>query len=84
MPRFPLARRVPILILAQAAMALRDHWNLLEAKERKELARLLKESKGRPGALSKKEREELRRIVGKLDVLTLGKRVAGFGGRRRR
>jgi hypothetical protein len=84
MPRFPLARRLPIVMLVQTALALRDHWNLLDPKERSELARLIKGSKGRPGNLTKKEREELRRIVGKLDVLTLGRRVAGFGGGARR
>lgn len=86
MPRFPLARRFPIVMLVQTALALRNHWNLLEPKERGELARLIRDSKGRPGNLTKKERDELRRIVGKLDLLTLGKSVAGFGGggRRRR
>jgi hypothetical protein len=84
MPRFPLLRRVPVVILAQAAVALRDHWNLLDPKERRELARLVRDSKGRPANLTKRERDELRRLVGKLDVLTLGKRVAGFGGGARR
>lgn len=84
MPRLPFARRFPIIMLAQAAIALREHWKLLDPKERSELARLLRDSKGRPGNLTKKERDELRRIVHKLDLLRLGRSVAGVGGRRRR
>jgi hypothetical protein len=84
MPRLPFVRRIPLLMLVQAAMAARRHWGLLEPKERSELARLVKESKGRPGNLTKGERERLRRLVGKLDLLTLGRALAPFGGGLRR
>jgi hypothetical protein len=83
MPRLPILRRVPIVLLAQAAVAARRHWNLLDPRERRELARLVRASKGRPDRLTKKEREELRRLVVKLDLLTLGRTLAGFGGRNR-
>jgi hypothetical protein len=61
----------------------------LSAKDRARLARLLRESRGRPRALGVKEREELRRLVGKLDLRRMGGEllpiVSGRGrGRKRR
>jgi hypothetical protein len=79
MPRLPLLRRVPLIMLAQAAVAARRHWNLLEPHERAELARLVRASRGRPSNLTKRERDELRRVVAKLDLLTLGRTLAPFG-----
>jgi hypothetical protein len=43
-------------------------WRSLSAKDRAHLARLTRQSRGRPGNLSEKERRELRKLVGKLDL----------------
>jgi hypothetical protein len=79
MARLPLLRRFPVVLLAQAAMAARRHWNLLAPKERAELARIVRKSRGRPGNLTPREREQLRKLVIKLDLLTLGRTLAPFG-----
>jgi hypothetical protein len=60
----------------------------LPAKDRARLGRLLRDSKGRPGSLGAKEREELRRLVGKLDAKGITRELlpmlGGGRGRRRR
>jgi hypothetical protein len=83
MARLPLIRRIPYILLAQTAIAARRHWSLLEPKERADLARILRDSKGRPDRLPKKDRDELRRLVGKLEPLTFGRTVVGLGASRR-
>jgi hypothetical protein len=61
-------RAVPWIALAQVAVAISRRWRSLSAKERARLARLARESRGRPGNLSAKQRAELRALVGKLDL----------------
>lgn len=71
-----------ILILAQAALIVRRHLRRLEPDERKRMAKLVAQSKGRPSSkLSANEREELLRLVRKLDLTTLGKDAAGIASR---
>ena len=59
---------VPWLVLARGAMILGKRWNALSAKERARLAELVRESHGRVGNLSVKQRLELRKLAGKLDL----------------
>ena len=84
-----LTRRLSLtwLILAgQAALATRRHLQKLEPGERRRLAEILRKSKGRPSNLGKRERDDLRRLVGKLELGRLGRDVAGIAtdARRRR
>jgi hypothetical protein len=74
-----------VLIVAQIALLIRRHLALLEPDERARLARLVRESKGRPRRnLSANEREELLRLVRKLEPGEFGKSAAGrVGGMRR-
>jgi hypothetical protein len=77
-----------ILAVAQIALLVRHHLQLLEADERSRLASLVKKSKGRPGTnLSANEREEMLRLVRKLDPGEFGRgafaRLRGGGLRRR-
>jgi hypothetical protein len=62
------AGAVPWLALARAAMIVSKRWNALSSKERVRLAELLRESRGRTSNLSVKQRLELRKLAGKLDV----------------
>ncbi len=59
---------LPWLLLLQAAVVLGKRWSALSAKDRARLARLLRQSKGRTGNLSVRERLELRRLARKLDI----------------
>jgi ribosomal protein S13 len=61
-------RAVPWIVLAQAGVAISRRWRSLSEKERARLTQLARESRGRPGNLSAKQRAELRRLVGKLDL----------------
>ncbi len=62
------AGAVPWLALARAAMIISKRWNALSSKERVRLAELVRESRGRTSNLSVKQRLELRKLAGKLDV----------------
>jgi hypothetical protein len=67
-----------ILAIAQVALLVRRHLTLLEPDERARLASLVRESKGRPRTnLSANEREELLRLVRKLEPGEFGKAAAG-------
>jgi hypothetical protein len=62
-----------VLAVAQIALLVRHHLKLLEPDERGRLARLVRDSKGRPHAnLSANERQELLRLVNKLEPGRLG------------
>jgi hypothetical protein len=66
-----------ILAAAQLALAAKRHLELLEPDERGRLARLVKQSKGRPGKnLSSNEREELLRLVRKMEPARFGRSAA--------
>ena len=63
-----------ILAIAQLALTARRHLTLLEPDERRRLARLVKQSKGRPRTnLSANEREEMLRLVRKLEPAKFGR-----------
>lgn len=76
-----------VFAVAQLALLARRHLALLEADERSRLARLVRESKGRPRKnLSANEREEMLRLVRKLEPGEFGRVAVGrvTGLRRRR
>jgi hypothetical protein len=67
-----------VLAVAQIALLVRRHLKLLEPDERARLASLVRDSKGRPRSnLSANEREELLRLVRKLEPGEFGKSAAG-------
>jgi hypothetical protein len=77
-----------ILAVAQVALLARRHLQKLEPDERSRLAGLVKKSKGRPGShLSANEREEMLRLVRKLEPAAFGRgafdHVRGRLGRRK-
>ena len=62
-----------VLAVAQVALLVRRHLRLLEPDERSRLAKLVAQSKGRPRKnLSANEREELLRLVNKLEPRAFG------------
>jgi hypothetical protein len=79
MPR--IARKtVPWMLALEAAMVMRDHWGRLPDDDRRELVRIVRASRGRPGNLTKRERSELVRIAKALDVVTAGRRLMPLHG----
>jgi hypothetical protein len=76
-----------VLAVAQIALLVKRHLAMLEPDERGRLASLVARSKGRPRTnLSANEREELLRLVRKLEPGQFGKAAAGrvTGLRRKR
>jgi hypothetical protein len=75
-----------LLVAGQMALATRRHLQKLAPHERRRLAEIVRNSKGRPSNVSKRERDELRRLVRKLELGRLGRDVAGIatGARRGR
>jgi hypothetical protein len=67
----------------QAGVAISRRWRALSSKERARLAHLARTSGGRPGNLTSKERAELRGLVGKLDLKSLGRELLPLARRRR-
>jgi len=58
---------LPWVLLLQMGVVLGRRWRSLSAKDRARLTKLTRESQGRLGNLSEKQRKELRKLVGKLD-----------------
>ncbi len=65
-----------ILVLANVALAIKRHLDLLEAEEKRELSDLVRRSKGRPSNLTRRERERLRALVDKLEPSELAREAA--------
>jgi hypothetical protein len=78
-------KALPWPVLLQGGVVIGKRWRALSSKERDRLARLLRASGGRPGNLSEKERKELRKLAGKLDLRGLGRELTALvrHGRRR-
>jgi hypothetical protein len=77
----PVSSRVkalPWLALLQASVILGERWSALSQRDRARLARLLRESRGRRGNLSVKERAELRSLVSKLELKSAGPELAAL------
>ena len=67
-----------ILAIAQVALLARRHLTLLEPDERSRLVKLVAKSKGRPQRnLSANEREEMLRLVRKLEPGQFGRNAFG-------
>ena len=77
-------KALPWAVLLQGGVAVGKRWRALSGKERDRLARLLRDSRGRPGNLSEKGRKELRKLAGKLDLRGLGRELGGLARRGRR
>jgi hypothetical protein len=78
-------KALPWAALLQGAVVVGRRWKALSAKDRVRIKELLAESGGRINRLSDKQRTELRKLAGKLDLKGMGKELVGLGrGRGRR
>jgi hypothetical protein len=82
-------KAVPWALVARAVMVLGARWMALSAKERMRFTSLVRASHGRPRNLSERERNELRRLVRRLDLTGAGRELlplmrGGGRGRKRR
>jgi hypothetical protein len=71
--RFARIRVLPWAALLQGGIVVRQRWLVLSDRERTRLVRLLRDSGRHPGSLTSEEREELRRLIGKLDLTRFGR-----------
>jgi hypothetical protein len=80
-------RALPWAALLQIAVVVRSRWLAVPAKDRARFVELLRESQGRAGNLSSRQREELRKVVRKFDLKGAAAELAAIvrgGGKRKR
>ena len=86
-------RAVPLMwafAVAEALAATRRHFVGVDPKVRRRVVALARKSKGRPSNLTAHEKQELRRLVGQMDLWRLSKELAavaspvGMPGRKKR
>jgi hypothetical protein len=81
---FRMARRkIPWIVVFEAAMMLRQRWHTLPPDERARLTALARKSHGNPMQLTKPERAEFRRIAMGLDLFGVARDLVPFGRRLR-
>ena len=78
------AKALPWAALLQLGVAFGKRWRSLSERDRARLTGLVRESGGRLGNLSSKERKELRKLAGKLDLKGMGRELLALRGGRRR
>jgi len=80
------AKALPWAAALRSVVVVRRHWHSLSEKDRARLTVLARDSRGRWGNLNAKERAELRKLAGKLDLKGIARDVAGLArsGRARR
>jgi hypothetical protein len=71
-------------MVVNAATVVNSHWRNLKESDRRRVGELVRKSKGNPNSLSKRERDELRRIGGKLDFPGMARDLLPFGRRGRK
>lgn len=78
MPKLSRIRALPWFLIVQAGLAANAHWSKLPPGDRERLTQLLRRSRGRPGNLSAREREEVRLLLGQLDAPGLARDLVPF------
>ena len=80
------AGAVPWAVLARGGVIIGRRWSALSGRERERLAQLLRQSRGRVGNLSTRQRLELRKLTRKLDLKGMGRELMPLvrGGKRSR
>ena len=77
-------RAVPWVALWQVGVVVTRRWMALSARDRRRITALVGRSRGRPGNLDRKERDELLGLLGRLDPLGIGRELQGLTERGRR
>lgn len=67
-----------VVLVAQGLVAAKRHYDRLTPKEREDLKRILRESRGRPRNVSPKDRQRLRELVSKMEPGTLARTLVGL------
>jgi hypothetical protein len=80
--RSTTARTFHFMLLGQAVVVLRDHWQSIPAADRARLTELVKASRGRPMHLTPHQRSELSAIVKRVDLPGLSRDLAPLAARR--
>jgi hypothetical protein len=80
------AKALPWAAALRSVVVVRRHWQSLSEKDRARVTALARDSRGRWGNLNAKERAELRKLAGKLDLKGIARDVSGLArsGRARR
>jgi hypothetical protein len=80
------AKALPWAALLQAVVVVGRHWRALSEKDRARIAGLARDSRGSLSNLSARERVELRKLAGKLDLKGIAREMTGLArsGRARR
>lgn len=73
---FPLAR---LLLVVEAGMAVKRQYDRLDPAERRDLARILRASRGRPWTITPADRARLTQIARTLDPAALAREMSGLG-----
>jgi hypothetical protein len=76
-------RKVPWILVFEAAIMLRARWRTLPRDERNRLTELARRSKGNPMHLTAGERREIREIASHIDLFGLARDLVPFGRRLR-
>jgi hypothetical protein len=66
-------KALPWAAMLQGVVVIGRHWRSLSERDRARLTGLVRQSQGRLGNLSAREREDLRKLVGKLDLKGIGR-----------
>ena len=77
-------KALPWAALLQGAVVVGRRWKGLSPKDRERIKELLAESGGRVNRLSAKQRKELRKLAGKLDLKGMGRELVALRGGRGR
>jgi hypothetical protein len=68
-------RALPWAAIARVLFVVSRRVGSLSSRDRQRLARLLRESRGWPGRLAERDRRELQKLLGKLDLRTMGREL---------
>ena len=75
-------RVLPWLLLFEAARTLQAHLtDNLSPDDRRRVVRIVRDAKGDPRKVAQRDRDELRSIAGKLDLMRLGRDMLPIVGR---
>jgi hypothetical protein len=84
-----LALKIPVarlLIVGELLLLANEHFQRLDAQERRRVIELIRRGRGRPGNLSERDRRELTRLMEKAEprefAKNAAKRMVGMRGRR--
>jgi hypothetical protein len=84
MAKLKRVKTLPWAVLLQGGVVIGKRWRSLSEKDRGRISGLIRRSRGVPGNLSAKERAELKRLLGKLDVKAAGRDLLSLAGSRRK